>query len=260
MNTAFPFARRDVDGLARIGSTPFDLRGIRFEDTDEGNTGEETVTETTAETAPVDASPEAPVSEGDKPEVFDRDYVEQLRKEAADWRTKHKTADKAANDAKNAYDSLKEQFGKAFGFIEKDTPAEDLVKAAQDERDRTQTQLHSLLRENAVTKAASTNGANVGALTDSVTFQAKVANLDPTADDFASQVEALVKQTVESDPKFKAVQVAASTGSASTTHSGEGEAAASVTRDELKKLMAQPGGHAKILQLQREGKLQHLVS
>lgn len=262
MNTV-PFARRDVDGLARIGWTPFDLRGIRFEEPDEGNTGEPEPVE------PSGASVEQSTDSSEKPEVFDRAYVEQLRKEAANWRTKVDTEAKAAAEkaAEAARQELTKQLGKALGYEKDEADPVKLLEAAQSERqaalqerDQTQAQLKTLLRESAVTKAASQFGANAGALNDSVTFQAKAAAIDPSASDFADQVSALVKAAVESDPKFKAVQVASTTGSASTTHSGEGEASAPISRDELKKLAAQKDGHKKILQLQREGKLQHLVS
>jgi len=261
-----PFARRDVDGLAVVGLTNFDLRGIRFEETDEGNTGDAVI-----EPGTVDSTTDSttnPESDG-KPEVFDRAYVEQLRQEAAKLRTSRDSAAKEAAEkaAEEARQALTRELGKALGYEKDEADPAKLLEAAQkdreaalQERDTTQAQLKTLLRENAVTKAASLHGANAGALSDSVTFQAKAAAIDPTADDFADQVSALVKQAVESDPKFKAVQVAATTGSASTTHSGDTAADKPITRDELAKLYKQPGGQKKILQLQREGKLQHLVS
>lgn len=128
-------------------------------------------------------------------------------------------ATKAATDAKN---ELAQSLGKALGIIPDDAPAdpEALLQAATEDRDRTaqeRDQAKETARlasiELAIYRSASRHEANVDELLDSRDFASKYAELDPTADDFASKLDAIITAKVEENPtKFKNAQVAPRSG------------------------------------------------
>lgn len=74
-----------------------------------------------------------------------------------------------------------------------------------------------LQREHQVLLAALDAGADHQALLDSRSFLAKVKDLDPATSDFAAKVTAAVTKALEDNPKLKATQAAAASG---TDHSG----------------------------------------
>jgi len=238
IETHVPLALRGPDGLAVIGRTLHDLRGIRFGDGEGGNApasedpapGEEP--QPSGDPAPTDppADPAADPKPEDKPETFSREYVEQLRKEAAGYRTR---AEKDAKDAAEAAEkALVEKLGKALGLIKEDEQpdAAALIAQAQSEKQAAEQASAAAARELAVLKVSDKHGANTTAMLDSRAFVSKLEALDPSADDFAAAVDSLVKDTVASDSKFKRVQVAASSGS--SDHGGEGSAA-QLTREQF---------------------------
>lgn len=175
-----------------------------------------------ADPAPADPQPTDPPADpsGDAPETFSREYVEKLRRENAATREKAKTEAAAAAEA--AKTELAQSIGKALGLVKDDEPVDPdaLLKQAQAERQSAIDEANATKRDLAVLRNADKHAANTEELLDSATFNRKLAALDPTADDFASQVDALIKDTVDGNPaKFKRVQVASSTGG--TQHTGE---------------------------------------
>ncbi|MGN7977431.1 hypothetical protein ACTJJ4_07640 [Microbacterium sp. 22195] len=204
---------------------------------------------------PAPAAPEAtdPPAEpsGDAPETFSREYVEKLRRENAATREKAKTDAAAAADA--ARSEVAQQIGKALGLVKDDEPVDPdaLLKQAQAERQTAIDEANATKRDLAVLRNAEKHDANVEELLESVSFGRKLAALDPTADDFASQVDALIKDTVDGNPtKFKRVQVAQRTGGGD--HSGEG--ASQLSREQLAALPP-----AERLKAAREGRLSSLL-
>lgn len=173
--------------------------------------------------APAEAAqPTDPPAEpsADSPETFSREYVEGLRREAAGYREKAKTDAAAAAEA--ATTDLAQKIGKALGLVKDDEPVdpEALLTQAQADRQAAIDEANATKRDLAVLRHADKHGANTEELLESVSFGRKLAALDPTADDFASQVDALIKDTVDGNPaKFKRVQVASTTGG--TQHTGE---------------------------------------
>lgn len=85
-------------------------------------------------------------------------------------------------------------------------------------------QLLQLQRSTVASKSARTQGADVDALLDSVSFNKDLGDLDPAADDFDKKVDALVKDALEKNPKLKAAQAAGRSGGDFTGGSGEGNA------------------------------------
>jgi hypothetical protein len=167
-------------------------------------------------------------SDADKAaKTYDESYVKKLRDENAAARVKAKDAEKAAQEAArqaqeaaDAQKSLTEKLGRALGFVQDDAPLapEELLKQAAEresqiaaERDTVAERLRNYERRDALTRAATTNEGDLEAILDSRRVNEAIAKLDTTADDFASQVDAIVSAAIENNPKLKktAVQVAA---------------------------------------------------
>ncbi|MDH6282810.1 hypothetical protein [Prescottella agglutinans] len=160
-----------------------------------------------------DPAPEAPAEK-----TYSEDYVRKLRKEAADNRVKGTEAAKqAAEDAERA---LTERLGKALGFIKDDgpvDPAQLLEQAAAEkdaiarERDTSEAQLRAYQVKDALNTAASKHDGDTSILLPFLKGEGLLDKLDPSTDDFAAQVDALVSEAVTNNPKLKKepVQVAA---------------------------------------------------
>jgi hypothetical protein len=139
-----------------------------------------------------------------------KQVIADLRRENASTRTTAKT--KAAEDAVN---DLTQKLGRALGLVkddEKQTP-EQLTKALTE----TQTTARQAQIELAVFKAAGKHGGDPSALTDSSSFLAKLAGLDPAAADFQSKVDEAIKKAVAENPRLKAVLA---TGASAVDHAG----------------------------------------
>lgn len=167
--------------------------------------------------------------ESDKPadKQYDEKYVKKLRDEAAAARVKSKEAEKAAREAaeksaqiEKAQKELIDQVGRAFGFVKDDatlSPEELLQQATEreqqiaQERDSANERIRNFERRDALTQAVNKVDGDLDAILDSRKVNEAIAKLDTTADDFASQVDAIVSAAVESNPKLKKapVQVAA---------------------------------------------------
>ncbi|NKS29218.1 hypothetical protein GS534_00545 [Rhodococcus hoagii] len=166
----------------------------------------------------VPAADPGPEPEAATAKTYSEDYVRKLRKENADARVKGtEAAKKAAEDAERA---LTERLGKALGFVKEDDPVDPaklLEQAAQREeeiareRDASTAKLRAYEVKDALTTAASKHDGDTAILIPYLKGEGLLDNLDPTADDFASQVDALVSKAVTNNPKLKKepVQVAA---------------------------------------------------
>ncbi|TFC59420.1 MULTISPECIES: hypothetical protein [unclassified Cryobacterium] len=171
-----------------------------------------------AEVPPV--APEAPKPtppvEPAPVETFDAAYVEGLRKEAAAARIKGR--DDATVAAKLASEAAYKELGQKLGLVaaEEESTVESLSAAIQDKDSTISAQAADLKAsrlDNALIRVVDKHEADYDLLTDSASFQAKLAAIDTTADDYKSQVDELVKTTVASNTKLRKVQVAPSSGS-----------------------------------------------
>jgi hypothetical protein len=187
--------------------------------------GEPAPTDPPAATDPAPAVEQQPTDPpasggGDQPETFSREYVEKLRRENAAAREKAKTD--AATAAEAAKTELTQSLGKALGLIKDDEPADPakLIQQAQAEREAALKEARSTKVQLAVLRSVDKHDANADELLDTASFLKKLDELDPTATDFSSQVDELIKGAVDSNPaRFKRVQVASSAGGAQ--HTGE---------------------------------------
>lgn len=196
----------------------------------EGQAPEAADTTPTTDPAP---KPEAPRTDkaaekekGQEPKTFDEAYVKKLRDEAAQGRVKSKELETKLTEAEQRQQAQMDAIAKALGLKDDDTPPdpEELTKqltAAQEQAQQRETELRTMRVERAAEKAAREHGADVDTLLDSRSFAQKLAGLDPTDSGFSEAVSDLVKTTVDSNPKYKAAQAAAS--SSADFSSGPGE-------------------------------------
>ncbi|WP_295035446.1 hypothetical protein, partial [uncultured Microbacterium sp.] len=128
--------------------------------------------------------------------------------------------DKAVQDAataaaQKAREEAYIEFGKQLGLVKDDeAPTVEGLQTALQDRDtnltRAQADLAAQRAENTLLRIAGRSdiNADVDALLDSRGFTEKLAAIDSASADYASQVEALVKGEVESNSRYRKVQVA----------------------------------------------------
>lgn len=140
--------------------------------------------------------------------------IRELRQENGNRRTATQTAEQRQQE-------LIKAVAKAAGI---ELPGDEQPDPAKltEQLTATQAQAKQAAVELAVYKAAGTHKGDPNALLDSRAFLAKVADLDPAADDFAAQIDAAVKQAVTDNPKLKTVQVAGASGAEFPGGSGDG--------------------------------------
>lgn len=225
--TTFPVAR-DVDGLARIGRSLHDLRGLRFAEGEENAQPAPVVPTpaapaTPAPAAPADAVPLAPPASESAPWTeadFDPERAwRKIQAQKADLEALRKKKDLdvtaiSAEAAQKARDEFAQSIGKAIGLVKaEETPTVEELSQTLQERDstltKTQAELTAARAETAVLRFATKHNGDADAILDSRGFATKLAGLDSSSDDYATQVEALVKAEIESNPRYRTVQVAA---------------------------------------------------
>lgn len=152
-----------------------------------------------------------------EPKQFDEKYVAKLREEAAKHRNDKKTTEQELSQYKGKLDQLRKALDPDAS--QEEDPAKVAERATQ-ERDEKDKELRELRIERASEKAARKHGADSDALTDSKSFAKQASELDPTAEDFAEQMDALVKSTVDANPKLRAAQATPRSGSEFTGGTG----------------------------------------
>lgn len=140
-----------------------------------------------------DWEPDDADDDEDTPEVFDRSYVEKLRRENAQYRSRYQ---EARAETQEVLTPILEAVGNVLGndFNVGDATAEDIAAALSDVPKRTAEQSRADRIEAAVYKYAYTEGVDAEAAMDSRSFYDTVTKLDPTADDFDNKVRDLLKQ------------------------------------------------------------------
>lgn len=201
-------ARRDIDGLAIIGRTPHDLRGIRHGEGEEGSTpaaepaARPAPASTAAPAAPAASEPAAPAWDG-KIESLHPDaqkIITDLRKEAGDNRVKATSAD-----------SKLQAVLKAAGIATNEEDPIEVAATSRAERDAAK-------RELAVYKSAATAGADPSKLLDRASFLTSIQGIDPTD---GPALLAAINAAVTADNTLKAARAAGA--SAVETSGGTGE-------------------------------------
>lgn len=149
-----------------------------------------------------------------------RNEIKRLRQEAGERRNGEK-------QAKDQHQATLDAIAKAIGAKDDSKDPEQLTKQLAD----TQAESKQRAVELAVYKTASKHSGDPDALLDSRSFTKEVEQLEPTAPNFATQVDQAIKTAVENNPKLRASQGPAQRSSADTGGGSGGQR--TFTRDEI---------------------------
>jgi hypothetical protein len=204
---------------------------------------------TPAGPAPVSAPAPVQQQPGNAGQVDLSTLPEPVQKMIADLRTEaagHRTKATAAEQAQQA---TLDKIAVALGLKpdEKADPAKlaEQLTASQAAARQSAVQL-------AVYQAASKAGANAAALLDSVGFANATKDLDPTAADFAAQVEKAIAEAVTANPLLKATPAGPARSGGQFT--GAPGAPDQITEDQLKTMTPE-----QIVEAQAKGQLRNLL-
>lgn len=186
---------------------------------------------------PQQATPEQPTEAAPDAaqDVFDRDYVEKLRKEAADYRTKRKEEAEKASALEAELAKYRDGLKALTGEGETEKSPEDIIATLTAERDHAAQQLAQIRTESALTRAAADAGADAELLTLVLRGKNALTNLDPNSDDFHAQVAELVTAEVAANPKLKATP-AVPQSSGSTPEDTASPRTGQLTRDDMARM------------------------
>ncbi|MEW1706980.1 hypothetical protein AB0230_07035 [Microbacterium sp. NPDC089190] len=222
----------------------YDRPFLRYFDGDNGAPGG-TPTPTPPAPPAGDATPPAGDDAPWKAEDFDSERAwRKIQAQRADLEAEKAKRAQAIKDAetaaeKRAAEKAYKEIGKTLGVVkDDDTPTVESLTTALQERDTnltsTQAALAAQRAENAVLRYAGKHNGDSDALLDSRDFEKKLAGIDSAADDYATQVEALVKAEVESNSRYRKVQVAPKSSDGDTPPAG-GTPAGEKSIDDIRK-------------------------
>lgn len=165
----------------------------------------ETVQAPAVDPAPAgDPAPTPEVEATPEQDMFDRDYVERIRSEAADYRTKRNAERDRATALEQELAKYRDGLKALTGESEPEQSPEDIIAALTQERDQASQQLAQMRTESALAAAATQAGADAELLTLVLKGKGALTNLDPNTDDYTAQIAALVNEEVAANPKLKA--------------------------------------------------------
>jgi hypothetical protein len=131
--------------------------------------------------------------DGQKPETFDRQYVESLRRENASYRTK-------ANELENQFNTFRSGIAKALG-IEQEEPD---PKTLQQQLDAERNQTRRFRLQNTVLTNSLRQGADPELMWAHLYASGTLEDIDLSSADANQQIAAAVEQAMGINPKLKA--------------------------------------------------------
>lgn len=213
--------------------------------------GESSQHQQTADTAgqeptnTADAGTQAEGNEGD----YDA-KISKLNAEAAKWRTKFREQEESSAKLQSDFEAFKGSVAKAVGLTDEEPAPEDLVKQWETKAKESEERYTQLVRRTALNEAITKAKADPTLTAPFVRGSEAFAALDPTADDYAAQVTAIVEQAVENTPKLRAQVAPTSSGNAPTPNDNS---ARQYTLEDVDKM-----DEYQIYELNQQGKLDHL--
>ena len=185
-------------------------------------------------TATATVEPPAPVPPTAGPftdEFKSEESKQAVLKNLTDERDRRKAAEQQAKEIQSKSQAQLDAIAKALGFKEDDAPPNpEVLQRTLSEREAHVSGLEQTLadrdKEIAAWRAAAKQGVNTLALLDSRSFLSDIAQLDHTADDFTTRLDAAVKTAVTNNPVLRATAVRAA--DAGIGVSGAGRSAADV--------------------------------
>lgn len=179
------------------------LRYVEGDGTETPGAGEAPPAPTTPPVPAPPATPPAPVAENvsDLPQ-WAQDKLAALNRENASTRV---------NAKQQAADEARAELLRKLGLTKDGEETPDPAKLAADLTAK-DAALRTLTVERALDKAARKAGADEDLLAAVLAHKGALGKLDPTAADFTTQLEALVKTEVDGNPKLKAARAAGASG------------------------------------------------
>ncbi|GEB97770.1 hypothetical protein [Corynebacterium flavescens] len=188
-----------------------------------------------------------------KPEENQGDYdakISKLNAEAAKWRTKFREQEESSAKLQSDFEAYKGSVAKAIGLADENPTPEELVKQWETKAKESEDRYTQLVRRTALNEAITKAKADPTLTVPFVRGSEAFAALDPTADDYAAQVTAIVEQAVENTPKLRAQVAPTSSGNAPTPNDNS---AHRYTLEDVDKM-----NEYEIYELNKQGKLDHL--
>lgn len=219
------------------------------------DTGQEVASQEPAPTTPETGT--NPTTEGQEPNPVgevDDPRVKKANGEAARYRTQLREQEAAVAEMQAKYDALLAGLGKLSGHVPEEgqqVDPEDAIRAATERAENAETAARTLQVSTDLRDQADSAGLNPRLLIPLLKGEGKLSDLDPTSEDYATQVEALITEAKDAYPELRTQVVPRSSGNAPTPTEGEKQ----ITRDDLQKMSA-----AEINQAVKAGKLAHLMN
>ena len=183
--------------------------------------------------------------------------LKKLRKESAARRTSLRDEEKKNAELTSKYNSLNSKFEEMRGFLaklsgaEEEATPEQLIESYKEKLEAQQQENRQLRETTALNDAVAKAKGDPALIIPYLRGSNALANLDPSADNYAAQVADLVQETVDANPKLRAQAAPVSSGNTSNPTNNSGPR--KYTVEDLNDLSAE-----EIYELTEQGKLDHL--
>lgn len=145
--------------------------------------------------------------------------IKRANAEAANYRTKLREQEKIVADLQSKYDAMLQGLGKLSGHVPEEgeqVDPDEAIAAATKRAEQAEAKARALEVTSDLRDKASEAGLNSRLLVPLLKGEGKLDNLDPEADDYTSQVEAVIAEAQETYPELKAQVAPRSSGQAPT--------------------------------------------
>lgn len=183
--------------------------------------------------------------------------LRKLRKESAARRTSLRDEEKKNAELSSKYSELNSKFEEMRGFLaklsgaEEEATPEEVINSYKEKLEAQEQENRQLRETTALNAAVSKAKGDPALIVPYLRGSNALANLDPSAENYASQVEELVQETVDANPKLRAQAAPVSSGNTSNPTDNSGPK--KYTVDDLDDMSAE-----EIFELTKQGKLEHL--
>lgn len=234
--------------------------GVQNTTTDQQNTpqGEQQSTETQEAQQENNHAENTEQSHETKQDNFDVEKeLKKLRKESAARRTSLRDEEKKNAELTSKYNSLNSKFEEMRGLLaklsgaEEEATPEQLIESYKEKLEAQQQENRQLRETTALNDAVAKAKGDPALIIPYLRGSNALANLDPSADNYAAQVADLVQETVDANPKLRAQAAPVSSGNTSNPTNNSGPR--KYTVEDLNDLSAE-----EIYELTQQGKLEHL--
>lgn len=234
--------------------------GVQNTTTDQQNTpqGEQQSTETQEAQQENNHAENTEQSHETEQDNFDVEKeLKKLRKESAARRTSLRDEEKKNAELTSKYNSLNSKFEEMRGFLaklsgaEEEATPEQLIESYKEKLEAQQQENRQLRETTALNDAVAKAKGDPALIIPYLRGSNALANLDPSADNYAAQVADLVQETVDANPKLRAQAAPVSSGNTSNPTNNSGPR--KYTVEDLNDLSAE-----EIYELTQQGKLEHL--